>query len=91
MKRYDIIKEILHQDAIKEQEEGERLSHLSPEEQKRITDAIASIDRLIELQTQKLELLRQHRIGLKQKLIPAKGKTTSELRFPEFGSTDGVV
>lgn len=53
-------------------------------EQKKIADCFVSIDKDIEATKRKLELLKEHKKGLMQRLFPAKGKTTPELRYPEF-------
>lgn len=53
-------------------------------EQKRIAECFISIDKEIDATKRKLELLKEHKKGLMQKLFPAKGKTLPELRFPEF-------
>lgn len=53
-------------------------------EQKKIADCFVSIDTEIDSTKRKLELLKEHKKGLMQRLFPAKGKTTPELRFPEF-------
>ncbi len=53
-------------------------------EQKKIADCFVSIDKEIDVAKRKLELLKEHKKGLMQRLFPAKGKTTPELRFPEF-------
>ena len=53
-------------------------------EQKKIADCLVSIDKEIDAAKRKLELLKEHKKGLMQRLFPAKGKTTPELRFPEF-------
>ena len=53
-------------------------------EQKKIADCFVSIDKEIDAARRKLEQLTEHRKGLMQRLFPAKGKTTPELRFPEF-------
>ena len=53
-------------------------------EQKKIADCFVSIDKEIDATKRKLELLKEHKKGLMQKLFPAKGKTLPELRFPEF-------
>lgn len=53
-------------------------------EQKKIVDCFVSIDKEIDATKRKLELLKEHKKGLMQRLFPAKGKTTPELRFPEF-------
>lgn len=54
------------------------------EEQQKIADCLASIDKLITLHTQKLEALKAHKSGLMQQLFPAEGETVPKLRFPEF-------
>ncbi len=54
------------------------------QEQKKIADCFVSIDKEIDATKRKLELLKEHKKGLMQKLFPAKGKTLPELRFPEF-------
>ena len=53
-------------------------------EQKQIADCLSSLDKYIDATKRKLELLKDHKKGLMQRLFPAKGKTTPELRFPEF-------
>lgn len=57
---------------------------LTIQEQKKIADCLSSLDKYIEATKRKLELLKEHKKGLMQRLFPAKGKTTPELRFPEF-------
>ena len=49
---------------------------------------MSSLDKYIDATKRKLELLKEHKKGLIQRLFPAKGKTTSELRFPEFIGTN---
>ena len=53
-------------------------------EQKKIADCLVSIDKEIDAAKRKLDLLKEHKKGLMQRLFPAKGKTIPELRFPEF-------
>lgn len=53
-------------------------------EQKKIADCLSSLDKYIEATKRKLDLLKEYKKGLMQRLFPAKGKTTPELRFPEF-------
>jgi len=53
-------------------------------EQKKIADCLSSLDNYIDATKRKLELLKEHKKGLMQRLFPAKGKTTPEIRFPEF-------
>ena len=57
---------------------------LTIQEQKKIADCLSSLDKYIDATKRKLELLKKHKKGLMQRLFPAKGKTTPELRFPEF-------
>ncbi|MBN2648985.1 MAG: restriction endonuclease subunit S [Prolixibacteraceae bacterium] len=54
------------------------------EEQQKIADCLSSLDELITAQSQKLDALKNHKIGLLQNLFPAEGETLPELRFPEF-------
>ena len=56
----------------------------STQEHKKIADCFVSIDKEIDATKRKLEQLKEHKKGLMQRLFPAKGKTTPELRFPEF-------
>lgn len=56
----------------------------SLEEQQKIADCLSSIDVLIDLETNKIDALKFHKIGLMQQLFPAKGETKPRLRFPEF-------
>lgn len=53
-------------------------------EQQKIAQCLSSLDELIAATKEKVELLKEHKRGLMQKLFPAKGKTLPELRFPEF-------
>ncbi|MBR5824789.1 MAG: restriction endonuclease subunit S [Paludibacteraceae bacterium] len=53
-------------------------------EQRKIADCFLALDKYIDATKRKLELLKEHKNGLMQKLFPTKGKTTPELRFPEF-------
>ncbi|MGU9977412.1 MAG: restriction endonuclease subunit S [Candidatus Oxydemutatoraceae bacterium WSBS_2016_MAG_OTU14] len=67
-----------------------RLKHISIPlpiditEQQKIADCLTSLDELIGAEDEKLSTLKDHKKGLLQKLFPAEGKTTPELRFPEF-------
>lgn len=58
------------------------------EELHKIEDCLNSIDTLVALQSQKLELLEKYKKGLMQQLFPTKGKDIPELRFPEFRSDE---
>jgi type I restriction enzyme S subunit len=53
-------------------------------EQQKIADCLSSLDKVIELEAQKLEALKTHKKGLMQQLFPREGETTPRLRFPEF-------
>ena len=57
---------------------------LTIQEQKKIADCLLSLDKYIYATKRKLEQLKEYKKGLMQRLFPAKGKTTPELRFPEF-------
>jgi len=56
-------------------------------EQERIAECLASIDALIEAESEKLDALKDHKQGLMQQLFPAEGESLPALRFPEFHST----
>lgn len=56
-------------------------------EQKKVADCLSSLDKYIDATKCKLELLKEHKKGLMQRLFPAKGKTSPEIRFPEFIGT----
>lgn len=47
-----------------------KIQHLPPEEKQKIIDVISSVDNLIKLHEDKIALLKKHRIGLLQKLVP---------------------
>lgn len=53
-------------------------------EQKKIADCLSSIDALISAEAEKMDALKDHKMGLMQQLFPAPGETTPRLRFPEF-------
>jgi type I restriction enzyme S subunit len=54
------------------------------EEQQKIASCLSSLDEVIELHTQKLELLQEHKKGLLQNLFPQEGERVPKFRFPEF-------
>jgi len=54
------------------------------QEQQKIADTFSSLDNLIEAYNKKLELLKQHKKGLMQKLFPKDGAKVPEVRFKEF-------
>ncbi|RSK41330.1 restriction endonuclease subunit S [Mangrovimonas spongiae] len=53
-------------------------------EQQKIANCLSSLDNVITAETEKLELLQDHKKGLLQQLFPAKGETKPQYRFPEF-------
>lgn len=53
-------------------------------EQERIGECLASVDSLIETETDKLYMLKHHKQGLMQQLFPADGENLPLLRFQEF-------
>jgi type I restriction enzyme S subunit len=53
-------------------------------EQQKIADCLSSLDQLITIENQQLEVLKSHKKGLLQILFPAMGKTVPVLRFKEF-------
>lgn len=55
-----------------------------PKEQQKIADCLSSVDFLILAQSQKVELLKEHKKGLMQQLFPQDGEEVPKLRFPEF-------
>lgn len=55
-----------------------------PEEQQKIADCLSSVDSLISAQSQKAELLKEHKKALMQQLFPQDGEEAPKLRFPEF-------
>lgn len=55
-----------------------------PSEQNKIAACLSSLDEVITSESQKLELLKEHKKGLLQNLFPQEGETVPKLRFPEF-------
>ena len=53
-------------------------------EQQKIADCLTSLDDLIVTENKKLEVLKEYKKGLMQKLFPAEGEAVPECRFPEF-------
>lgn len=56
----------------------------SLDEQQKIADCLSSLDALIAAQTEKIDVLKNHKKGLMQKLFPREGETVPRLRFPQF-------
>lgn len=67
-----------------------RLSNISvyystnKNEQKKISLCLSSLDELIQVHSEKLEILRDHKKGLMQNLFPQEGEKVPKYRFPEF-------
>lgn len=60
-------------------------------EQERIAECLASIDALIQAETEKLEALKDHKQGLMFELFPIKGETLPKRRFTDFQDPEGWV
>ncbi|WP_158254233.1 restriction endonuclease subunit S [Apibacter sp. wkB309] len=56
----------------------------NPEEQQKIASCLSSLDEMIAAQGQKLNLLKDHKKGLMQKLFPQEGEKVPKYRFKEF-------
>jgi len=53
-------------------------------EQQKIADCLSSLDEVITAESQKLDVLKDHKKGLLQKLLPQAGETVPKFRFKEF-------
>lgn len=53
-------------------------------EQKKVAECLSTLDELIEVESRKLDALKDHKTGLMQQLFPREGETRPRLRFPEF-------
>ena len=60
----------------------------NPEEQNKIADFLSSLDDVIKAERQKLEVLKDHKRGLLQNLLPVGKETIPKLRFKEFQNAD---
>ena len=56
----------------------------NPKEQEKIASCLLSLDEVIEVHSQKLELLKTHKKGLMQNLFPQEGEKVPKVRFKEF-------
>ncbi|SFV33338.1 restriction endonuclease subunit S [Thermoflavifilum thermophilum] len=61
------------------------------QEQQKIAAFLSSLDELITAESQKLEVLKEHKKGLLQNLFPQEGETVPKLRFPEFKGNWQIV
>lgn len=55
-----------------------------PKEQQKIASCLSSLDEVITSESQKLEVLKDHKKGLLQNLLPQAGETVPKFRFKEF-------
>jgi len=55
-----------------------------PTEQQKIAACLSSLDEVITAESQKLEVLKDHKKGLLQNLLPQAGETVPKFRFKEF-------
>lgn len=55
-----------------------------PQEQQKIASCLSSLDEVITAESQKLEVLKDHKKGLLQNLLPQAGETVPKFRFKEF-------
>ena len=55
-----------------------------PKEQQKIAACLSSLDEVITAENQKLEVLKDHKKGLLQNLLPQAGETVPKFRFKEF-------
>jgi type I restriction enzyme S subunit len=53
-------------------------------EQQKIAACLSSLDEVITAESQKLEVLKEHKKGLLQHLFPQEGETVPKVRFKEF-------
>jgi len=56
----------------------------SPKEQQKIAACLSSLDEVITTESQKLDILNDHKKGLLQNLLPQAGETIPKFRFKEF-------
>lgn len=58
------------------------------DEQQKIADCLSSLDSIISTQSQRIELLKEHKKGLLQNLFPRDGENVPKFRFPEFKNNE---
>lgn len=61
---------------------------LDKREQRKIASCIISIDEVIAIHSEKLELLNEHKKGLIQNLFPLEGESVPKYRFKDFKKDD---
>jgi len=55
-----------------------------PNEQQKIATCLSSLDEVITAESKKLEILKDHKKGLLQNILPQEGETVPKFRFKEF-------
>jgi type I restriction enzyme S subunit len=63
----------------------------SPKEQQKIAACLSSLDEVIHAESQKLEILQDHKKGLLQNLLPQVGETFPKFRFSDFEGSEEWV
>lgn len=56
----------------------------SLKEQQKIANYLSNLENIIDVESQKLDLLKYHKKGMMQNLFPQKGEKVPKYRFPEF-------
>jgi len=57
-------------------------------EQQKIAACLSSLDEVIKAESQKLDILKDHKKGLLQNLLPQEGETVPKYRFEEFEDSE---
>lgn len=65
-----------------------RLIYPSIDEQKKIAACLLSLDEVITAESQKLDILKDHKKGILQNMLPQVGETIPKFRFKEFQDSD---
>jgi type I restriction enzyme, S subunit len=68
-----------------------KVFHTSLPEQQKIAACLSSLDEVITFESQKLQVLKEHKKGLLQNLFPQAGETVPKLRFKEFADSGNWV
>lgn len=63
----------------------------SIKEQQKIAACLSSLDEVITAESQKLEVLKEHKKGLLQNLFPKEGESVPKVRFKEFENSGDWV
>jgi type I restriction enzyme, S subunit len=60
---------------------------IDPKEQEKIAETLSTLDEIITAESQKLDILKDHKKGLLQNLLPQEGEIVPKFRFKEFEDT----